>query len=72
MDKEPSHMKNVLIPVTVLVVLCVGYSMNWLTADMPHKGAPRLTAQEVCATEAALRHKQFLPSHWRSMVLQPH
>ena len=63
-------MKNVLFPVTVAVLLFTGYSLCRLKANQPHKGVPHLSAQEVCANEAALRHKQFQSSHWRALVLQ--
>jgi hypothetical protein len=65
-------MKNVLIPVTVVVVLFAGYFLSRLKADQPQKGSSRLSAQETCANEAVLRHKQFQPNHWRALVLQPH
>jgi hypothetical protein len=63
-------MKFALTSLTVAVVLCTGYSMNWLRGDQPRQPVHRLTAQELCTTEAALRHKHFQPTHWRAMVLQ--
>ena len=64
-------MHKALIPLTVVVVLVTGYSLNWLRGDQPKIAAHRLTVQEICTSEAALRHKHVQPTHWRAMVLQP-
>ena len=63
-------MKKALIPLTLVVVFFTGNSLNWLRGDPPRKVFTRLTTQEMCASEAALRHKHCQPSHWRAMVLQ--
>jgi hypothetical protein len=65
-------MKMALVPLTLVVVFLTGNSLNWLKGEQPRKVYPRLTTQEICASEAALRHKHCQPSHWRSMVLQHH
>ena len=71
-DKESSRMKKALTPLTVLFVILTGYSLNWLKGSQPSTAPTRLTAQEICATEAAVRHRTCQPQHWRSMVMQPH
>jgi hypothetical protein len=65
-------MKKALVPLTLVVVFLTGNSLNWLKGEQPRKTFPRPTIQEICASEAALRHKHCQPNHWRSMFLQQH
>jgi hypothetical protein len=62
-------MKQALTPLTVAVVLFTMYSLNWLKSEQPRKSSSHLSAQEISNTEAALRHKHCLPSHWRPVVM---
>jgi len=62
-------MHKMLTPLTLGVVLCAGYSLNWLKDDQPRKAVHAHSTRELGATEAALRHKHGQPSHWRAMFL---
>jgi beta-lactam-binding protein with PASTA domain len=63
-------MKKTLAPLTAAIVLCAVYSLSWTASEPPRKSVPHVSVQEMSATEAALRHKNFQPSHWRAMVLR--
>lgn len=66
-------MKKVLVPLTILVVLCTGYSLNWLQGETPSiKNRPRLSNHETYASDAVMRHKRCQPNHWRALVLNQH
>jgi hypothetical protein len=64
-------MKSMLAPVTlsVLVVtgLCLGHA-GWLKAHPPRTAAAAAQADPF-SSDAALRHKNCQPSHWRMLVL---
>ena len=66
-------MNKALIPLALLALLATGFSFNWLQGKSPRPTTPhRLTTRELVASEAALRHRQAQPRHWRSLLLQPH
>ncbi len=65
-------MNKSLIPLTAIVVLATGFSLNWLQGSAPQASNHRLSMQELRTSEAAYRHRHVQPMHWRAMVLQPH
>jgi hypothetical protein len=63
-------MNKALIPLTLAAVLFAGYSLNRLKGDHHPQGITGLVDQDLCLSEAALRHKHNEPSHWRALILR--
>ena len=73
LDKERSRMKQLLSPLTALVLVATGYSLHaagWLNHATPPRAEIRRTTSDPYASEAAFRHRTNQPNHWRAMVMQ--
>ena len=53
------------------VVVLALMSVSWIQGRPAASAGPQAVETDPLSSEAAARHRQCLPNHWRSFALQP-